>query len=713
MNTRQRWFQVILLIVLLGITNVAVGQAQSSAGVQITEVDGSAFPEMRLQLLAAADDGSLLTDLSTLQLSENGNPITEFETSPVTQGIEAVFVIDANATINQRDTGATLSRREQVRDSIVAFAQQHMNVSQLDRIHLLVPNAASDTPEFLTEASGAVFTNELINQINFYVPNAPKATPLNDMLLAAIDKLAASDGLRYRAIVLYTDGGNLDDQLDYETLISQAQSHHITFHGFILGSRADANEVENLTNLTAPTGGINLHMPEVVDSDPLYQTLAAFSQQTQILYRSTLSSSGDHTISVSLNGQTADTTTNITVEPPAVQILLDNSQPIVRVANNAETPLTEMEPLSQLVVVQVNFPDNHPRQIAAASLLINNVEQVLIEAPTLSENNRLDFNWDISQLDAGAYELTVAVVDELNLTGQSDPLSFNVEIEKPELAPVPETDPAVNPNSSEANTDAAPAAEEASEEGNLLSNNTGLIGIILGVLAIGFAFFLVVVAFVIMRRRTREAAPVPVAISNVPPVMPNADNADATQIIVPAFVVQKTNATLEPLEYAPEHRQPIALSENDTTIGRDPAHAKVVFQDKSVSRLHARIRQDQGKYVLIDEGSASGTYVNFERVGFTPQTLKDQDDVHIGRVHLRFQLAEKVQTDDKTQIFAAPGARPAAPPTDEDVRTEYYQQQPNAGGGSRPQTPPGASSGSGSNADDVSTQPYMPHQPKR
>lgn len=710
MNKRQRWIYGVLLVILWGMSTLV--QAQGAAKVQITKIDASAFPEMKLQLLAAADDGTPLTDFSTLQLTENGNPIASFETSPITQGIETVFVIDANATINQRDTGATLNRREQVRDSIVAFAQQNMNPSQLDRIHLLVPNAASDAPEFLTEDTGAVFANELINKINFYVPTAPKATPLNEMMLAAIDKLAASDGQRYRAIILFTDGGSLDDQLAYEALISEAQAHNITFYGFILGSRADANEIENVDNLTQPTGGLTLHMPAPADSTPLFLALASFSQQTQINYRSTLANSGNHTIAVTLNGQTSETVTNLTVEPPSVQILLDNSQPIIRVAPNADTPLEEMEPLNQLVAVQVSWPDNHPRQIAAASLLINGVEQELIESPTLGEDNRLEFTWNISGLDAGAYDLTIVVADELNLTGQSDPLSFNVEIERPESA-APDEVVETNPDTEVTNTNNAAANEETTENGSFLSENAGLIGIILGVLAIGFAVFLIILAFILMRRRGSEPA---AASPQVASPIPTIDNADATQILMPAFAVPKASATLEPLEYASEHRQPIVLAGSDITIGRDPAHAKIVFNDKSVSRLHARIRLDQGKYVLIDEGSASGTYVNFERVGFTPQQLKDSDDVHIGRVHLRFQLAEKANEDDKTQIFGAPAAAPVKPttaPADEDMRTEYYQQQPQIGGAARPQSPSGSSSHAGSDADDVSTQPYMPHQPKR
>ncbi|MCA9941218.1 MAG: FHA domain-containing protein, partial [Anaerolineales bacterium] len=54
------------------------------------------------------------------------------------------------------------------------------------------------------------------------------------------------------------------------------------------------------------------------------------------------------------------------------------------------------------------------------------------------------------------------------------------------------------------------------------------------------------------------------------------------------------------------------------------------------SRLHARIKQSEGRFWLYDEGSATGTYLNYVRVGLMPQPLQDRDEVHVGQVHLRF-----------------------------------------------------------------------------
>jgi predicted component of type VI protein secretion system len=115
-------------------------------------------------------------------------------------------------------------------------------------------------------------------------------------------------------------------------------------------------------------------------------------------------------------------------------------------------------------------------------------------------------------------------------------------------------------------------------------------------------------------------------------------------------------AYLEPLEYAPEHTGMIPLVGNNVALGRDPNLVQIPFNDRSVSRLHARIMESNGEYRLYDEGSASGTYLNYERIGLTPRVIKNQDDLHFGRVHLKFHIAApRPEVDDPTQILDAAG----------------------------------------------------------
>ena len=61
------------------------------------------------------------------------------------------------------------------------------------------------------------------------------------------------------------------------------------------------------------------------------------------------------------------------------------------------------------------------------------------------------------------------------------------------------------------------------------------------------------------------------------------------------------------------NRQMIPLEKKVTRLGR-LLENDVVFQEESISRFHAEIRYEDGKYVLYDNNSTAGTFVNSKRV---------------------------------------------------------------------------------------------------
>ena len=61
------------------------------------------------------------------------------------------------------------------------------------------------------------------------------------------------------------------------------------------------------------------------------------------------------------------------------------------------------------------------------------------------------------------------------------------------------------------------------------------------------------------------------------------------------------------------NRQMIPLDKKVTRIGRQLGN-DVVLQEESVSRFHAEIHNEDGKYILYDNNSTAGTYVNSKRV---------------------------------------------------------------------------------------------------
>jgi pSer/pThr/pTyr-binding forkhead associated (FHA) protein len=74
------------------------------------------------------------------------------------------------------------------------------------------------------------------------------------------------------------------------------------------------------------------------------------------------------------------------------------------------------------------------------------------------------------------------------------------------------------------------------------------------------------------------------------------------------------------------------------TLGRDGAVAETIFHDRSVSRLHARLVQEDGSYRIFDSGSTSGTWVNYTPIpSGAGHLLQDGDLINLGRVQLRYQ----------------------------------------------------------------------------
>jgi pSer/pThr/pTyr-binding forkhead associated (FHA) protein len=83
--------------------------------------------------------------------------------------------------------------------------------------------------------------------------------------------------------------------------------------------------------------------------------------------------------------------------------------------------------------------------------------------------------------------------------------------------------------------------------------------------------------------------------------------------------------------------QEYPLDKFEMSIGRAPGSDILLSKDKLTSRRHATIHYENGEYVLRDERSANGTFVNGQQLEeMTPHTLRDNDHVGIGEHELVF-----------------------------------------------------------------------------
>jgi hypothetical protein len=82
----------------------------------------------------------------------------------------------------------------------------------------------------------------------------------------------------------------------------------------------------------------------------------------------------------------------------------------------------------------------------------------------------------------------------------------------------------------------------------------------------------------------------------------------------------------------------IILAKPEVTIGRAESCDIGLFGDPHVERLHARIRQEGNRYVLVDEGG--GTYLNDDLIQ-TSHPLRSGDRIRLGSCVLRFSERRK------------------------------------------------------------------------
>ena len=94
------------------------------------------------------------------------------------------------------------------------------------------------------------------------------------------------------------------------------------------------------------------------------------------------------------------------------------------------------------------------------------------------------------------------------------------------------------------------------------------------------------------------------------------------------------------------------------TIGRQAGNA-VVLADKDISRQHATVSLEQGRLVIVDQGSANGTYLNRQKV--QRSLVSPTDSIQIAHYQLVLALAPEPAA---ARGLSGVPASPAAPPND-------------------------------------------------
>jgi pSer/pThr/pTyr-binding forkhead associated (FHA) protein len=349
---------------------------------------------------------------------------------------------------------------------------------------------------------------------------------------------------------------------------------------------------------------------------------------------------------------------------------------IARSTDDPEVSVEEIEPITQQVVFETSWPDGFPREIEAVELLVDGV--AVLDTCTPPCNTIV---WDIASLPAGPHSVRIRVRDQQGLEAESSEVPLTISITRPTPQPPPTLTPAPTTTASTTTGTGAgsddgttprttPVAQTCEEMYSGLNRIVKCNEEYLAFGALAVALVALLLAIVVVRRPPQAVATVGRRI------------VDATQ---PFFLDRsklpggrEVKATLEVLEGDASHTAPIELFGDNTRLGRDEELVQVAFENRAVSRLHARIKVEPDprggeSFVLYDEGSTSGTYVNLQPVGIKGQRLHDNDTIHLGPVRMRFNVRAK---EKEVLHEDTVGMRPIAPdegPAEDEFATAPYQ----------------------------------------
>jgi Protein of unknown function (DUF3662)/FHA domain len=100
--------------------------------------------------------------------------------------------------------------------------------------------------------------------------------------------------------------------------------------------------------------------------------------------------------------------------------------------------------------------------------------------------------------------------------------------------------------------------------------------------------------------------------------------------------LSRGSALLEVLDESGQVKDKISISRSPVTIGRLSVN-DIVLGDANVSRKHAELRSDGGRWIVMDLGSTNGTLVNGKPA--TKRPLDDDDRLTFGSTELVFRAS--------------------------------------------------------------------------
>jgi len=589
--------------------------AQTTAYAEISAPDASAFPKISALLDIYDASGQFVGGLepSALAALEDGIPRRVQEVTEEPVGAQIVIGVNTGPALDVRD-GQGVTRYQRIQQALGVWAQARPAEAgdNLSLVTIAGPLIARTTPEAWL-ASFAAFQ-----------PDFRATTPNIQSLALSLDAaLASTPQVGMKRTILFITPHMEDPALEaaLKTIGERALASRTRINIWLVDGEQYFEHPSALLfqSLATQTGGGFLTFSgreQLPDPETYFANLRRVYRLT---YASSLTSSGEHTLSVEVNIggvsiSSAPQTFTLNVQPPN-PILATLPAQLTRTAPPEDPYNAEfLVPEELQLEIVFDFPDGHPRAIVRTTFFV--------DGELVAENNTAPFdkfNWDLRGYTiSGQHQLKVTATDSLGMTGESISLPITVTVVKPPTGIT---------------------ALLARYRFIIVWGIVGLAGLILLSILFGTRLRHSRRKRKTERKKFSDPLTQPVSAVVEPPTggkkKPRRTRPDQVPDAA-AWLIR-----LEP-DGKPAASSPIPLPSPDITIGTDPVQAAVILDEPSIAPLHARIQQNLtgAGYLIFDQNSLAGTWVNYEPVTQEGHPLKHGDRVNFGHLSYRFELKE-------------------------------------------------------------------------
>ncbi len=594
-----------LLAALIGVVNwpvtsAGVVNAQSNEALLISPPDTTEFPliEFTIKLPADIGDGAVILAPGQIRVIEDGTPRPVISVEQMQRGNYFVLVINGDGRLALRDfTGISLYDR--IQERLINWVsdrtfQPEDQWSLIGGENFLIRN--SSAPE--------QWTGTLAD----YQPDFRQMTPGTEGLELAIQTTqdhSLSFGVD-KSILLITPPP-IPAQIDtLNALAETARIAGIRVNVWMVGEDFFLTNDQGgaLIRLAEKTGGQFFHLNPAEPIPNPEDYLANLGISHHIRYQSLLQSAG--TYSLDVQADLSDSSYSGTSVPfyieilPPRPILFSPPTSIIIPAQPSMSDGIQTEGDYSLAFnFIIEFPDGHPRELAASRLWVN--DRVVVEQTSAPFDQLV---WNLASVEEpGQYLVQVEVEDMLGLSARSVLTPVQVEQEV-----------------------AVPVFQITYQQIALM---------IASVLVIGS--LVLVILWVLNHPKNEELIQQIQTRFRI-----DTENIieESGMIGQPEKIIQ---AALLPLNriITDQEIDFFTISKDKVLIGCDPNQADLVISGRDIADVHAGLVVNNHQFWLYDLGTKGGSWVNYQRIGSGTQEIHPGDIIHFGKTGFRFTIQDE------------------------------------------------------------------------